>query len=102
MGRDDGSCKEGNVKGSCSCTSYPNTCLCKSRAGTSTTTQAPTTLPLTTQAPSTLPPTQPPTPTTQPPMPPSTTTTGDDVEIIPIKINASETDDVAIKVSIVK
>jgi hypothetical protein len=99
---DDGSCKEGNIKGSCSCSRYPNTCLCKSRAGTSsTTTQAPTTLPLTTQAPSTLPPTQPPTPTTQPPMPTSTTTTGGDV-IIPISINASEADDVDIKVSIVK
>lgn len=101
--RDDGSCKEGNLKGSCSCARYPNTCLCKSRAGTSsTTTQAPTTLPLTTQAPTTLPPTtQPPTPTTQPPMPTTTTTTNGDV-IIPVLVNASETDRVDIKVSIVK
>lgn len=101
--RDDGSCTEGAVKGSCSCAQFPNTCLCKSRAGTSsTTTQAPTTLPLTTQAPATLPPTtQPPTPTTQPPMPTTTTTTDGDV-IIPVLINASEADRVDIKVSIVK
>jgi len=88
------------------------------KQGVSPTTQAPTTVPPVTQAPTTMPPvTQAPTtmppvtqaPTTMPPvtqaptLPPTTATTtsiGD--VLIPIVVNASETDHFDIKVSITK
>jgi len=78
------------------------------KQGVSPTTQAPTTVPPVTQAPTTVPPvTQAPTtvpPVTQAPtMPPTTaTTTSIDDVLIPIVVNASETDHFDIKVSITK
>lgn len=66
------------------------------------TTAPPTTQPPTTQAPTTAPPaTQPPTPTTQPPVTTTATTTVSDL-VIPVVVNASQTDRVDINVSIVK